>query len=146
MIEEQATIVSLSNQRALVEIKHQSSCSSCDAKSSCGTSSLSQLFGNRPSQFYLDLKPIKSSMPLQVGDAIMIGIEDASYLNASALIYLLPLVLMFGLSLFAEQVLMLSDPIILIFAIFGLWFGFQIAKYKAKQNQQLLTPQFIKKL
>jgi len=146
MIEEQAFILELSGQTALVEIKHQSSCHSCDAQSSCGTSSLSQLFGNRPSQFYLTLDHSDASQTLKVGDVIVIGLEDQNYLNASILIYLLPLLFLFVFAMIADQSLGLNDIFVALFALFGLSTGFQIAKRIALSNKQLLTPQFIKKL
>jgi len=146
MIEEQATIIELSEQTALVEIKHQSSCNSCDAQSSCGTSSLSQLFGNRPSQFHLKLDQSDAMQPLKIGDVIVIGLEDQNYLNASILIYLLPLMFLFLFAIIADQLFGLNDIFIAFFALFGLSTGFQMAKKIAHANKQLLTPQFIKKL
>jgi len=146
MIEEQASILALSGQYALIEIKHQSSCNSCDAQSSCGTSSLSQLFGNRPSQFKLDIGQSEASQHLKVGDVIVIGLEDMNYLNASLLIYLLPLVCLFLFATFADLALGLSDAFTAFFALLGLWSGFQLARLKANANQQLLSPQFINKV
>ena len=146
MIEEQAFIIALSDNNALVEIKRQSSCNSCDAQASCGTSSLSQLFGKRPSQFNLSLNHCDIQDKLKVGDVIMIGLEDLSYLKASLLIYLLPIVFMFLFALLADQLMHVADVYIMLFGLFGLWFGLQVASKKAKENQQLLTPQFIKKL
>ena len=146
MIEEQATILEISGQQALVEIKHQSSCNSCEAQSSCGTSSLSQLFGNRPSQFNLDIGQSDASKKLKVGDVIVIGLEDMNYLNASLLIYLLPLASLLLFAIFADLVLGVSDIYIAIIALFGLWFGFQLARLKANANKQLLSPQFINKI
>ncbi len=146
MIEEQAYIISLSDQHALVEIKRQSSCNGCDAQSSCGTSSLSQLFGNRPSQFTLDLSSYPFKDVLKEGDVVMIGLEDINYLKASLLIYLLPLISLFCFALIAEQLFMLSDGFVVVFAAVGLWFGFKLANKNAQKNPKRLSPQFIKKV
>jgi len=146
MIEEQAFIIALSENSAVVEIKSSSSCNSCDAQSSCGTSSLSELFGKRPSQFNLSLDSCDAQNQLKVGDAIMIGLDDLSYLKASLLIYLLPILSMFVFALCAEQLLHLIDLYVLFMGLLGLLFGFKIAGKQASKNKQLLTPQFIKKL
>lgn len=146
MIEEQAYIVSLSGSHARVEIKRQSSCNSCSAQSNCGTSSLSKLFGNRPSQFILDLSSYDFADPLKVGDVVMVGLEDLSYLKASLLIYLMPLMFLFSFALMAEQIFQLADIFVVFFAVFGLWFGFQVANKNAKKNPERLLPQFIKKV
>lgn len=146
MIEEQAYVVSLSGSQARVEIKRQSSCNSCSAQSSCGTSSLSKLFGNRPSQFILDLSSYEFTEPLKVGDVVMVGLEDLSYLKASLLIYFLPLLFMFGFAIMAEQLFDLSELFVVLFAAFGLWFGFQVANKNAQKNPERLMPQFIKKV
>lgn len=146
MIEEQAFIIALSENNAVVEIKRQSSCNSCDAQSSCGTSSLSQLFGNRPSQFKLRLDQNDTHSELKVGDVILIGLEDLSYLKASLMIYLLPLIFMFLFALISELVMHFSDIFVMLAGLFGLWFGFKVAGKMASKRPQLLTPQFIKKL
>ncbi len=146
MIEEQAFIIALSENNAVVEIKQQSSCISCDAQSSCGTSSLSKLFGNRPSQFNLNLNQHSVQKELKVGDVIMIGLEDLSYLKASLLIYILPIFSLFLFALFAEQVMQVPDIFVMLMGLLGLWLGFKVASKKANAQQQLLTPQFIKKL
>ncbi len=146
MIEENALILSLSQHNAFVEIQRQSSCQGCDVRGSCGTSSLSQLFGKRPSQFTLALTDQQIAQGLKVGDVIKIGLEDSSYLKASLLIYIWPLFIMFVMAIFAEQLLQLSDVFVMLFAVFGLWLGFKLGNIKAKGNSALLEPQFIKKL
>ncbi len=146
MIEEQAFILEMTGHNALVEIKRQSSCQGCDAQSGCGINSLSRLFGQRPAQFTLDLSNVSTSDTLKAGDAIMIGLDDLSYLSASVLIYLLPLVFLFSFALLSEQVLGFGDFYTVLASVFGLWFGFQIAKQQARKKQALLSPQFIKKV
>lgn len=146
MIEEQAFIIALSKNNAVIEIKRQLSCRSCDAQSSCGTSSLSQLFAKRPSQFNLNISQNNAQKGLKVGDVIVIGLEDLSYLKVSLLIYILPIISLFLFALFAEQIMQVADIFVMLMGLVGLWFGFKIATTKVKSQQQLLTPQFIKKL
>jgi len=146
MIEERAYILSVTDNEALIEIKHQSSCNSCSSQSNCGTSSLSQLFGNRPSQFKLNLNQHQQLDSYKSGDEVLIGLEDTSYLKASLLIYLWPLALMLIFALFAEQLLGVSDGLVLLFSLLGLWAGFKISNTQAQSRAEFLTPQLIKKL
>lgn len=151
MIEEQAYIVATEPNLLTVEINQKSSCSSCSAQTSCGTSALSQLFGQRPSQFKLDvanetIDGEKLSNVLKAGDLIIIGLDDLHYLKASALIYLLPLMTLFGFALVADQIFAANDIVVTLFAALGLWLGFKWSAFQAQHSKKLITPQFINRI
>lgn len=145
MVEEQAHIISVTGQHIVIEVSQQSSCSGCSAKSSCGTSTLSRFFGQKKPQFQLDIGD-KKLQNLSVGDTIMIGLEESFYIKASILIYLLPLLTMFGLALIADQFSAHSDLLVMTFAMTGLWLGFKLASLIAASYRQMVEPQFLKKL
>jgi len=98
MIEEQARVVSVSNKQVSVEIQRQSTCGSCSAKSTCGTSLLDKLFGQRKQRY-----SVTSEMDLKVGDTIVIGIDENAYLRGSFVVYSLPLILMLLAAIAAES-------------------------------------------
>jgi len=98
MIEEQAMVVSVLNKQVSVEIQRKSTCSSCSAKSSCGTSLLERLFGQRKQRYSLT-----SDIDLKAGDAIIIGMDENAYLRGSFMVYSLPLIVMLLGAITAES-------------------------------------------
>ena len=141
MIEEQAQVLSVDKDQAIIEIFHQSACGSCSQQGSCGTSSLSQLFGKRPTQF--DIQVPQNT--LKQGDVIVIGLNDLAYLKASMLIYFLPLLSLFIAALIADS-FNATDVSVTVAAIAGLLAGFKWAQWVAQRAQGQLFPQFVRKL
>lgn len=142
MIEEQAQVLQVENNQALIEIYQQSSCGSCSQQGSCGTSSLSQLFGKRPTQFSLDIP----QNTLHQGDLIIVGLDEMAYLKASVLIYLIPLFCLFAAALIGGNLLSLNDFAVAVLAFMGLLLGFKWAQKLSAQSNRQLTPQFVKKI
>lgn len=143
MIEEQALVKTVTTKHVVLQIESKSSCSSCDAKTSCGTSSLSQLFGKRPSLFTLPVEQTDFTPTLAVGDHVMVGLDEQQYIKASALIYLLPIAMLFFFAIVADQLLAWNDLMVTLFGFAGLWFGF---KWANKQAPQSLLPQIIRRV
>lgn len=98
MIEETATVVSCLNNQAKLEVLRQSTCSSCNAKSGCGTAVFSKTLGKKVSQV-----TVENTLNLQVGDKVVVGLQESALLTGSAIVYLLPLIML------------------LVFAILGQW-------------------------
>lgn len=88
MIEKSARVLRLEGELAVLEVAQQSSCGSCSARSGCGTSVLSGLFG-RKAEFRAYNK-IKA----EAGAMVTVAIPERVLVTASLLMYLLPLVLM----------------------------------------------------
>lgn len=91
MVRERATVVAVSGEQAWVETVRQASCGSCGSKSSCGTSTLSKLFGNRP--FRVE---VKNPIHANVGSEVMIAVSEQGLMGGAARLYLLPLLALFG--------------------------------------------------
>lgn len=144
MIEEIAKITKMDAENIWIEIKKSNGCHGCASRSSCGTSALSQLFGNKVSVFQISHQP--EAEDLKIGDEVLVGIEDRQYVSASFLIYLLPLLFMFSLSLLFDQVFALSDFWVLLVILFGLGSGFMVANVISRQLSKPLQPQLIKKM
>lgn len=100
MLEQEALVISTMADVVTVEVQSQSACSSCEAKSGCGTGSLSRVLGRKPIRLDVD-----NDLQVVVGDKVIIGLQEQTLLLSSLLIYSLPLLLLFVFAL-AGQFLM----------------------------------------
>lgn len=88
MIEENVVVAKIENGQVWVESKQGSGCSGCQQKAACSTSALSKLIKKRS-------VAVDSAFQLNVGDEVIVGIEEGILLRASLMLYLLPLLFMF---------------------------------------------------
>lgn len=88
MLEELATVVKVKNNQVWVNPQISSGCGACIQKTSCTSSIVGKFFKPR-------IIEVDSSFPLAVGDKVMVAIDESLLLNASLLLYLLPLLAMF---------------------------------------------------
>ena len=91
MLEEKGIVLSVSGQTAEVAPESKAACGSCSAKAGCGTSLLADLFPQRK-------RALMASNPVhaQVGDRVVIGLDENALQLASLLIYLVPLLGLIG--------------------------------------------------
>jgi len=95
MIQQQARVLEVQQDRVRVSTVRQSACQSCNAKGGCGTSLIGQLFPERPAQqFWLSAGGL-SELP-SVGDQVLIGIDEHYLQNATLMLYALPLLGLLG--------------------------------------------------
>ncbi|MBN3564585.1 SoxR reducing system RseC family protein [Aliamphritea spongicola] len=120
MIEETGRVISVSEDNLVVETVKQSSCSTCSSQKSCGQSVLAKVGDGRKLQISVD-NPDR--LPVKPDDQVVLGVEESTFLSASLLIYLLPLVAMFVLAVFA-QMAAYSEPVVILSALAGLLVGF----------------------
>jgi sigma-E factor negative regulatory protein RseC len=90
MVMERATVVAVNGGQTWVETVRQASCGGCGSQSSCGTSALSKLFGNRPLR-------VEARNPLHaaVGAEVTIAVSQQGVMGGAARLYLLPLLVLF---------------------------------------------------
>ena len=91
MLEEYGRVIALEGGYAKVETVRTSSCQSCEAKSSCGQGSIAKVVGQKSCVI-----SALNSLSLQVGDEVVLGLEESTLVKSALLVYLLPLVLMIG--------------------------------------------------
>lgn len=142
MIEETATIVDIKDSKLLLETQRQSACQSCSVKSGCGTSTIAKVVGNRSSQFVVD-----KTMDVQIGDQVIVAIEENALVQGSLLIYLLPIIIMLGFGLLAE--LIFSTELLTIFsAILGLLVSIVAVRVILSRSglQRSIQPRLIRRL
>ncbi|MCZ6882665.1 MAG: SoxR reducing system RseC family protein [Gammaproteobacteria bacterium] len=133
MIEEQAIVSGLEGDLAIIRMQRQNACSHCELNKGCGTGAIGRLLGHRS-------KPlaIRNDYDLKAGDRVLVGLPDRAFLNASLLIYGLPLVALIGGGLIAQWAFAGSELSVFIFStagfFAGLWFSGQIAKNHFSQQ------------
>jgi sigma-E factor negative regulatory protein RseC len=86
MIEQQAVVTRVAPGQVWIT-SQQTGCGTCSQLASCSTASLAKLLPKR--EFSLECE-----LNLQVGDEVLVGIDDTHLLSTSMLLYLLPIVVM----------------------------------------------------
>ena len=147
MITENATVVSIENNQTWIETHRQSACGQCSANKGCGTSVLSKVIGNKLSK----MKAI-NKINAQVGDEVIVGLNESSLLKGAFMSYLLPLLYLF---LFAIVGQLISDNLqinntellTIVFSAFGFYLGmrhlklFSISISKNEDYQPIILKQ-----
>ena len=104
MIKERAIVTRREGSQVVIEMQRQGVCGHCELNNGCGTGAIGRLLGHRQ-------KPLKitSKMDLKPGDQVILGIQDRAYLNASLVIYGLPLLGLICGGLLSQWVFGASD-------------------------------------
>ena len=97
MIEENAMVVAVEGDEALLQTQRRSACQACSVKQGCGKSVLSKVVGQRSSQIR-----VKNTLHVKVGDQVVLGINENALVQGSLLVYALPLILMLVFALLGE--------------------------------------------
>jgi sigma-E factor negative regulatory protein RseC len=124
MIEEQGKVVALQKDWVWVETQRKSACGQCSVNKGCGTSVLADVFGKKSNSI-----AVVKTLPVKVGDEVVIGIEENTLVKGSLLIYALPLILLIAFGLLGEVVgnqvfWARNDAVTVLFAGLGLGVGF----------------------
>ena len=128
MITENAIVVSIENNQTWIETQRKSACGQCSANKGCGTSVLSKVMGNKLST----MKAI-NKINAQVGDEVIVGLNEDSLLKGAFMAYLLPLFYLFLFSFvgqFTANYFQInnSELVIITFAVIGFYFGMKKLK------------------
>jgi sigma-E factor negative regulatory protein RseC len=86
MIEAQATVMKIEAGVTYVRTNRKSACGSCNSSGDCGSTSLIRLLGGREVMYRA-----VNEVGAQVGDEVMVGVEEAALARGSAAAYLVPL-------------------------------------------------------
>jgi len=141
MIYEQARVVQVNDDCAIIEVINDSSCHGCEYNGACGTGSLGRLLGFRAQPL-----SILNSKNFRVGDQVMVQLPEQALMISGFLVYLLPLILMFLFALLANQ-LMGIDWVNVLAAMAGLFAGLYLASRLSKsQFARTLQPKVLHKI
>jgi|SRR5664279_1255209 len=89
MIEENAIVIDLEQNVAMLEIVRRTPCGLCGQTRGCGISLWGRLFGHRKNIF----KAV-NQINAKVGDSVIVGIEEQALLISSLMVYGIPLAAM----------------------------------------------------
>ena len=113
MIEE-VRVIKVDSNRIWVEASGCEECSQCDAGEGCRNSRLFSLFAPRRKSFPLSNN---HQMDYQIGDKLSLSFSSQGLLIAATFAYLIPLILLLGLSLVGHFVFALSEPSLILFLL-----------------------------
>lgn len=91
MIEETGRVVDVAGDYAWIETEPASACGSCSVRKGCGTSALAGLFGRREAPLR-----VVNHVNADVGDSVVIGIQEAGLVRGSLAVYAAPLAGLFA--------------------------------------------------
>lgn len=91
MIEATGIVRELEGSQALVEVQRRTACGGCASQDGCGTSVIAAWFGRRPSRLW-----VRAPTPVRVGETVVVSLPEAMLLQASLLMYLLPVLGLVG--------------------------------------------------
>lgn len=89
MIEEQAIVVGLDGDQAMLEIVRNKPCGLCGQTRGCGISIWGRLLGHRNNVFRAH-----NQINASTGDTVVVGVDEKAFLNSSMVVYGVPLMLL----------------------------------------------------
>ena len=124
MIEEQARVVAIDDGTVEMEVQRHTACDACSVNKGCGTGVLAKAIGVRPMQIRA-----RSNLSLNVGDIVIVGIEDQMLVRSSFLVYALPMLMLlvgafFGELMATNLAVENSDIVTIAGGVIGLAVGF----------------------
>lgn len=118
MIEEYAIVTKCSGTQATLEIERRTACGLCGQKRGCGNATWGKLLGHDSRDFTAE-----NQVNAQVGDSVVVGIDEQAVLNSAFFLYVVPLIgLLIGT--FAADYLFKNQFYVILGAVFGLLLGF----------------------
>ncbi len=142
MLEETGTVTRVEGESIWVETIRQSACEGCRASKGCGQKALASI--GQGKRFQVKVKNPRH-LVLREGQPVVLGLEDSALLSASALVYLLPLVLMLGAAMLVDSMIG-SEGLTILAALAGLAGGMLLARTLASrsQNQCRFEPEVLR--
>ncbi|GAB2689463.1 SoxR reducing system RseC family protein [Aliiglaciecola sp. 3_MG-2023] len=104
MIEEIGVITAVDKDHIWVETEIKSTCGGCQAQDNCGTGVVAKAFTPKKEQLIL-----RCHHTAKVGQKVKLGVAESQLLTASAMMYLLPLLVMIVTALSGQYLLPLMD-------------------------------------
>ena len=118
MIEEYAVITERTENLTTLEIERRTACSLCGQKRGCGNATWGKLLGHKSHAFNAE-NPINAN----VGDSVVVGIEERAILSSVFFLYVVPLLGMLAGAVLADTFLN-NEFYVVLGAASGLVLGF----------------------
>jgi sigma-E factor negative regulatory protein RseC len=88
MLEESAIVVKIDQGQTWVVGIQNNACAGCAQKTSCSSTALASVLKKKPI-------PVDNELSLQIGDTVIVAIDESELLRAAFSLYLLPLIALF---------------------------------------------------
>lgn len=125
MIHEQAIAISVKdNGKIRAKVDRKGACEACQLKSACGQKLISQASSKSCIEFEME-----NSIGAQKGDLVEIGIPEKALIQASLIMYVLPLLTMMVFAICADALISESEFVISLVGLFGLALGFYLVRF-----------------
>lgn len=123
MIEQQAIILALDPQTenkslASIEVVRKTACGLCGKTRGCGNAIWGKMFAHKTTSFKAE-----NTIDAQVGQSVIIGIDENAVMKSALLLYMVPLVTMFIGAILVSQIHE-SDVAAIVGAVSGLLVGY----------------------
>ncbi len=139
MITERGRVIAVRDGQAWVQTIRQGACQSCSARAACGQRALASVSGGRANQVL-----VANTLDAQVGDEVSVAIAEQALLQASLLVYALPLLLMVVGAIAGHQLAPALDAYAMAGAAAGLGLGFWLAHRVQARLGGACTPQLLR--
>lgn len=123
MLEQTAIVMEVTPGYVMVESQRKSTCQGCGIKKACGTSLLDNLFATSRVRM-----KVRDEIGVKPGDEVMIAIDENSLVKVSALMYLLPLLMLFLFAGLAGELLDMRETYVFLAGLTGMLAGFYVIK------------------
>jgi sigma-E factor negative regulatory protein RseC len=122
MIEEFAVVTRRLDDHVMLEIERRTACGLCGQKRGCGNATWGKLLGHDSHEF-----PADSAIDVNVGDSVVVGIDERIVLSSAFYLYVVPLVTMLVGAVLADTLLD-NEFYVILAAASGLLLGFAWVK------------------
>lgn len=141
LVTEQGTVISVCGDEAWVQTLRQSACQSCSARHGCGQKALAAMSSGQSRQLR-----VSNTLNACPGDEVTVAIAPASLLQASLLVYALPLLLMVMGVAVTGQLLPGAELPAMMAALVGLGVGLLIARRVGNTRLRHFQPMMVARL
>ena len=129
MIEQQARVIEIDGDVVWLEADRESTCSNCQVKQGCGTGLLANHVGKKFSKI-----SVHKTTDATLGEVVTLVIPEEALLQGAALMYLLPLTLLFLFSIVTRS-FELGEGAEILAGFTGLVTGFAVVKENLRNKQ-----------
>jgi len=129
MIEQQARVIEIDGDVVWLEAERESTCSNCQVKQGCGTGLLAKHVGKKFSKI-----SVHKTTDATLGEVVTLVIPEEALLQGAALMYLLPLTLLFLFSIITRS-FDLGEGAEILAGLTGLVTGFAVVKEKLRNKK-----------
>jgi sigma-E factor negative regulatory protein RseC len=100
MIEQIATVVELEGDAVWVETQRHSACGACAMNKGCGAGLFAKAF-----RFSSPRLKVQHTQDIEVGDRVVIGVDEQALVRGSFAAYIMPILFMLGFAMLGEALL-----------------------------------------